>query len=209
MLPPELGRKLTEEERAALEACRACAAKEPARRIASAAEAERLLTERRRWWWCEAAVGRVETRRDRCRRADRGCGRRGRGASLAAEIAGYEAAVSAGFAPDRPDRRARRLDGHLDRARGGSRTGSSARACCQTSARSVSSGARRHARRTSTRSRGRRVPSPLVPAAYADGCPDLSPDGKRLVYQGHAPTAVRSRFYRNMPTAKAPYRSFR
>src|SRR5262249_33875506 len=31
-----------------------------------------------------------------------------------------------------------------------------------------------------------RVPSPLVPAAYAEGCPDLSPDGKRLVYQGHA-----------------------
>ena len=32
----------------------------------------------------------------------------------------------------------------------------------------------------------KRVPSPLVPAAYAEGCPDLSPDGKRLVYQGHA-----------------------
>jgi hypothetical protein len=32
-----------------------------------------------------------------------------------------------------------------------------------------------------------RVPSPVVPEAYAEGCPDLSPDGKRLVYQGHAP----------------------
>src|SRR6185503_16377429 len=31
----------------------------------------------------------------------------------------------------------------------------------------------------------KRIPSPLVPAAYAEGCPDLSPDGKRLVYQGH------------------------
>jgi len=30
-----------------------------------------------------------------------------------------------------------------------------------------------------------RIPSPLVPAAYAEGCPDVSPDGKRLVYQGH------------------------
>ena len=33
---------------------------------------------------------------------------------------------------------------------------------------------------------GTRVPSPLVPAAYAEGCPDLSADGKRLVFQGHA-----------------------
>ncbi|HXU00776.1 MAG TPA: hypothetical protein VN903_07285 [Polyangia bacterium] len=31
----------------------------------------------------------------------------------------------------------------------------------------------------------KRVPSPLVPAAYAEGCPDMSPDGKRLVFQGH------------------------
>jgi hypothetical protein len=32
---------------------------------------------------------------------------------------------------------------------------------------------------------GRRVPSPIVPDAYAEGCPDLSSDGKQLVYQGH------------------------
>jgi hypothetical protein len=32
---------------------------------------------------------------------------------------------------------------------------------------------------------GKRFPSPLVPAAYAEGCPDLSSDGKRLVYTGH------------------------
>jgi serine/threonine-protein kinase len=31
-----------------------------------------------------------------------------------------------------------------------------------------------------------RVPSPIVPAAYAEGCPDISPDGTRLLYQGHA-----------------------
>ncbi|HMF43537.1 MAG TPA: hypothetical protein VKQ32_22845, partial [Polyangia bacterium] len=30
-----------------------------------------------------------------------------------------------------------------------------------------------------------RVLSPLVPAAYAEGCPDLSPDGERLLFQGH------------------------
>ncbi|HVV50675.1 MAG TPA: serine/threonine-protein kinase [Polyangia bacterium] len=32
---------------------------------------------------------------------------------------------------------------------------------------------------------GARKPSPLVPDAYAEGCPDLSSDGKRLVYTGH------------------------
>ena len=50
MLAPELGRKLTEEERVVLDACRACTAKEPARRIANAEAAGRLLTERRAWW---------------------------------------------------------------------------------------------------------------------------------------------------------------
>jgi serine/threonine protein kinase len=32
---------------------------------------------------------------------------------------------------------------------------------------------------------GRRRPSPIVPASYAEGCPDLSPDGRRMVYAGH------------------------
>jgi len=32
---------------------------------------------------------------------------------------------------------------------------------------------------------GHRAPSSLVPEAYAEGCPDLSPDGHRLLYQGH------------------------
>ena len=48
MLAPELGRKLTDDERAVLDACRACTARDPARRVASADEAGRLLTERRR-----------------------------------------------------------------------------------------------------------------------------------------------------------------
>ena len=34
---------------------------------------------------------------------------------------------------------------------------------------------------------GQRKPSPLVPAAYAEGCPDVSPDGRRMVYTGHTP----------------------
>jgi serine/threonine protein kinase len=32
---------------------------------------------------------------------------------------------------------------------------------------------------------GKRRPSPLAPDAYAEGCPDVSADGKRLVYAGH------------------------
>ncbi len=43
-----------------------------------------------------------------------------------------------------------------------------------------------HAEDLDTRT-GKRVPSPLVPNAYAEGCPDLSSDGKRLVYIGHTP----------------------
>ncbi|HTB56944.1 MAG TPA: serine/threonine-protein kinase [Polyangia bacterium] len=34
---------------------------------------------------------------------------------------------------------------------------------------------------------GRRVASPLVPEAHAEGCPDLTADGQRLVYTGHTP----------------------
>jgi serine/threonine protein kinase len=43
-----------------------------------------------------------------------------------------------------------------------------------------------HAEDVDTRT-GLRVPSPLVPVAYAEGCPDLSSDGQRLVYTGHNP----------------------
>ena len=43
---------------------------------------------------------------------------------------------------------------------------------------------------------GRRRSSPLVPAAYAVGCPDLSPDGQNLIFEGyddaHRPVIFRS-----------------
>src|SRR4030095_659336 len=48
-----------------------------------------------------------------------------------------------------------------------------------------------------------RVPSPVVPAAYAEGCPDLSPDGKRLVYQGHAPDGRPFAFLSPNPDGRA------
>ncbi len=34
---------------------------------------------------------------------------------------------------------------------------------------------------------GRRTPSPLVPEAYREGCAELSPDGKRLAFEGYSP----------------------
>ena len=43
-----------------------------------------------------------------------------------------------------------------------------------------------HAEDVDTRT-GKRSAAPLVPDAYAEGCPDLSPDGKHLVYTGHTP----------------------
>ena len=55
----------------------------------------------------------------------------------------------------------------------------------------------------------KRVPSPLVPAAYAEGCPDLSPDGKRLVYQGTRRTAAPSRSSRSALTGRTPSQSCR
>jgi serine/threonine protein kinase len=48
ILTPALGRKLTEEERAALDASRACTIKDPRKRIGASA-AERMLAEPRRW----------------------------------------------------------------------------------------------------------------------------------------------------------------
>ena len=32
---------------------------------------------------------------------------------------------------------------------------------------------------------GQRIPSPLVPAAYAEGCPDVTRDGSKIVFAGH------------------------
>ena len=194
ILTPELGRKLTEEERAVLETCRACTAKDPARRIASAAEAGRMLTERRRWWWWKrrlaaskrpwscagaltvvAAVVAVGVLRSR--RATAGCAVVRRRSESPLIVPTGEPAdwtdVSTVLAeiPERipctrllPDQRTIRFV-----------WGSPPRA---------------EDIDTVTR---KRIPSPLVPAAYAEGCPDLSPDGKRLVYQGHAQGRARVR----------------
>ena len=58
-----------------------------------------------------------------------------------------------------------------------------------------------HAEDVDTRT-GRRSPSSLVAAAYAEGCPDLSPDGKRLVFQGHVPDGRAFAFLSNHPDGR-------
>jgi serine/threonine protein kinase len=49
---------------------------------------------------------------------------------------------------------------------------------------------------------GKRSPSPLSPDAYAEGCPDLSPDGKRLVYAGHTADDRAYAFVSNHPDGR-------
>jgi hypothetical protein len=47
-------------------------------------------------------------------------------------------------------------------------------------------GAPRRAEDLDTRT-GRRVPAPLPSETFAEGCPELSPDGRRILYPGHTP----------------------
>jgi len=185
MLAPEIGRNLTEEERVVLEACHACAAKEPGRRIAGAGEAGRLLTDRRGWWRRNRrlAVSKrpmivagalivvtavaVGTLRSRLRPPDT------RPPSTqdsplivpTGEPADWtDLSTVLAEVPDRitctrllPDQRTIRFVwGTPPRAE------------------DIDMVTRK------------RVSSPIVAAAYAEGCPDVSPDGRRLIYQGHA-----------------------
>jgi hypothetical protein len=46
---------------------------------------------------------------------------------------------------------------------------------------------------------GERRPSPLVPASFKYGCPDLSPDGRNLVYQGYVPDGRAFAFVSDQP----------
>jgi len=185
MLAPELGRKLTAEERAVFEACRACTVKEPGRRVAGAEEAGRLLTARRGWW-------------ARLR------GRPRRPPVFAVALA-LVAAVAVGGVVSRVRKQSLGVKTTpafeapliVPTGEPADWTDTSTvlaeipeRITCtrllpdQRTIRFVW-GSPPRAEDVDTVTR-KRISSPLVPAAYAEGCPDISPDGKRLVFQGRA-----------------------
>jgi hypothetical protein len=209
MLPPDLGRKLTDEEETAFEACRACTDPDPARRLASPVEAARRLTERagkkRRPQFaisrraaivagvCLGVVAATTTLNVTMLRASH---RRMQGAQVVQPPQPAKASpmiVPTGAPADWtqigevlaevPERIhcARLLpDGHTVRFVWGTPT---------------------QAVDVDTVTRARR-PSPLVPASYAEGCPDLSSDGLRLVYQGHVPDGRAFAFVSQRPDGR-------
>jgi len=199
MLAPALGRKLTDAERAAFEACRACTGKAPERRIASAGDAGRLLTERRRWFarhpfvrrrpltfavaltaTATLAIGVVRTQRE---------------SPDARTVSSPESPliIPTGEPADWTDVSAVIAEVsdriHCIRLLPDHRT-----------IRFVW-GTPKRAEDIDMVTR-KRVPSPLVPAAYAEGCPDLSPDGKRVVFQGHDRDARAYAFLSENPNGK-------
>jgi tRNA A-37 threonylcarbamoyl transferase component Bud32 len=202
ILTPALGRKLTEEERAVLDACRACTFKDPAKRIPSAAWAERLLAERRRWRlprlaparrpviWASAltviaaaAVGVGLSRQQRSNGANEGSTAASEPPLIVptGEPADWsQTSTVLVETPERitctrllPDQRTIRIVW----------------------------GTPPRAEDIDTVTR-KRVASPLVPVAYAQGCPDLSPDGRRLVFQGHAKDGRAFAFLSENPDGK-------
>ena len=188
MLPPDLGRKLTGEEDLVLEACRACTVHDPVRRLQCPLEAARRLTERggrRRPLGATrraaiiagvaavmvagaAAIGVSTVRRQPGRDS---------APALAAATRPSPMLTPVGPAPDWSETSAvlaevpERI--HCARLLPDGRT---IRFVWGTPMRAEDIDTVTHARR----------PSPLVPAAYAEGCPDITADGKRVVYQGHA-----------------------
>jgi hypothetical protein len=181
MRAPALGRKLTGEERAVLETCRACTVKEAGRRIGSAGEAGRRVREGVGW-------------RARARRLARS-----RQSLMLVGALTLAGAVAVGG----PWLRQKHQPAPADASPLIVPTGEPAD-WTDVSTVLAEVPERIHCTRllpdrrtlrfvwgTPARAEDidivtrKRIPSPLVLAAYAEGCPDLSPDGKRLVYQGH------------------------
>jgi hypothetical protein len=181
MLAPDVGRKLTGEENLVLEACRACTVRDPVRRLQCPLEAARRLTER---------AGRRTPRLGVTRRATIIAGAAAIGVPMVHRHRGNDGAPAAaettraspllmplGPPADWTETSAVLVEVperiHCARLLPDRRT---IRFVWGTPMRAEDLDTVSHARR----------PSPVVPAAYAEGCPDISPDGKRLLYQGHA-----------------------
>jgi hypothetical protein len=189
MLAPELGRKLTDAEAVALDACRACTVHEAAKRLQCPIEAARRLTER---------SPRRPRRLGLTKRAAIVAGTTlalvGGAAAIAVSVAHVSAARKADAAPPlgaRPSplfapvgEPADWTDTSVVLAEVPERIHCARLLPDRRTVRIVwGAPSRAEDVDTITRLRG---PSALVSAAYAEGCPDLSPDGRRLVYQGHA-----------------------
>jgi hypothetical protein len=183
---PPLGRRLAPEERAVLDVCRACTAADPDHRPANGAEVAAQLGARRRPRRLGALL------RD---------GRRARVAGVVLAIAATAVLARriSPPGPEAPSAAARPLPDAAKIAPVGEAQDWSdvavpladvepALACAtvlpdRRTLRFVW-GQPRRAEDLDIASR-RRSPAPLVPISYAEGCPDVSPDGRRIVYPGH------------------------
>ena len=187
MLPPSPGRPMAALDDAAFEVCRACTATEPARRVRTPGEVERMLGE-----------GTKPTLRSRAHVSQR------RLLAIAASAIVVSAAVGAIALNARRSQPADAVPS-TERSPLIVATGEPAdwtkksavlaevpdRVHCTSllpDRRTIRFvwGFPRRAEDVDTQT-GRRFPSPLVPEAYAEGCPDVAPDGKRMVFAGHTP----------------------
>jgi len=204
ILPPDLGRKLTFEEDLVFQACRACTVHDPARRLQCPIEAARRLTER---------AGRRAPRLGVRKRAVVVAG------VAAIVMAGAAAiAVSMGGGPNR--RRevaaavAARPSPMLIPAGPPADWSELSAVLVEVPERILCArllpdqrtirfvwGTPPHAEEIDTLTRVRR-PAPIVPVAYAEGCPDVSPDGKRLLYQGYVPDGRAFAFLSQRPDGR-------
>ena len=182
MSNPIAGRRLTVLERAVLEICRDCTAENPERRPRKVAEIAARLT--------EARIRRATWRRWGVRAAAAACV----GIATMGGLAGFrrlhargspQAAVSDPLMivptgePDDWSDKSKVLAEVPDKIRCTSLLPD------HRTVRFVW-GRPAHAEDVDTHT-GVRKPSLLVPEAYAEGCPDVSPDGRRMVYTGHTP----------------------
>jgi hypothetical protein len=202
MLPPKL-RRLTPDERAVFETCRACTAIDPADRLVREGDVARMLAECPRWWRWRRRLRPATARRPLLSAA-----------ALTLVAATAVAVMRARHrAPDAPGQTKAQTPMMVTTGESADWTDVST-VIAEVPERIVCTrllpdkrtirfvwGVPPRAEDIDIVTR-KRVPSPLVPAAYVEGCPDLSPDGKSLVYQGHTPDGRAFAFLSERPDGK-------